>query len=111
MKRTLVLFLAVAICVPTLALAGTTAKAATSPNAAPAPEPMTTAVDGTVTKLDKGGRMMTVKMADGTEATIWYKASTKFEGGDPAVGSMVSAKCTKENGKHMASSVTVKAKK
>jgi hypothetical protein len=72
---------------------------------------MVTSVDGTVTKLDKGERMMVVKLADGTEATIWYKASTKFEGGEPNVGSMVNVKHSKENGKNMASSVTVKPAK
>jgi hypothetical protein len=64
------------------------------------------ACKGTITKLDKAGKMMTVKEANGKEMTCNWDDSTKVMG-EMKEGAMVSAKCTMKGDKMMVTSVKV----
>jgi Cu/Ag efflux protein CusF len=61
---------------------------------------------GTITKMDKDGKTMTVKEASGKEMTCNWDDSTKVTG-ELKEGAMVSAKCTMQGDKMMVKEVKV----
>jgi hypothetical protein len=59
---------------------------------------------GTITKMDKDGKMMVMKDAKGKETTCYWDANTKVTG-DMKEGAMATVKCTMNGDKMMATDV------
>jgi hypothetical protein len=63
--------------------------------------------EGTISKLDTAGKMMTVKDSAGTESTVYWNDTTKVEGGELKEGSLVHYKGAEKDGKLWATWVHV----
>jgi hypothetical protein len=105
MKRALTLSLALLFCTGAVLLADDTMKKDDTMKSGSAMQPakMMTA-KGTITKMDKGGKTMTVKNAKGKEMTMYWDDSTKVTG-DMKEGSMATVHYMMSGGKMMAHQV------
>lgn len=65
---------------------------------------------GTITKMDKDAKMMTMKDSKGKEETCYWDDSTKVKG-EMKEGAMASVKCEMKDGKMMAKQVTMMGEK
>jgi len=99
MKKVLALAAVALLCTAVVALAGDDKMGGD--------KKMGKAMEGTITKVDMAGKMMTVKGADGKEATVYWNDSTKVEGGELKEGSMVHYKGAEKDGKMWATWVHV----
>ena len=63
--------------------------------------------EGTITKMDSAGKMMTVKDASGTETTVYWNDSTKVAGDEMKEGAKVHWTGSEKDGKMWATWVHV----
>lgn len=104
MKRILTISLAFLLCTGAALFADDAMKKDdTMKSDAPKAEKMMTA-RGTVTKMDKDGKMMTMKNAKGKEMTIYWDDATKVTG-EMKEGDMATVHYMMHDGKMMAHSV------
>jgi hypothetical protein len=71
--------------------------------------PMGKANEGTITKIDTAGKMMTVKDSAGKETTVYWNDSTKVGGDEMKEGALVHWRGADKDGKMMATWVHVGA--
>jgi hypothetical protein len=64
-------------------------------------------MEGTITKMDSAGKMMTVKDATGTEKTVYWNDATKVAGDEMKEGALVHWKGMEKDGKMWATWVHV----
>jgi hypothetical protein len=109
MKRALTLSLALLLCTGAVLLADDTMKKDDTMKSGGAMQPakMMTA-KGTITKMDKDGKSMTVKNAKGKEMTMYWDDSTKVTG-DMKEGSMATVHYMMSGGKMMAHQVMMQS--
>jgi hypothetical protein len=107
MKRALTLSLALLLCTGAVLLADDTMKKDDTMKSGNAMQPakMMTA-KGTITKMDKDGKMMTVKNAKGKEMTMYWDDSTRMTG-DVKEGSMATVHYMMSGGRMMAHQVVM----
>lgn len=72
-------------------------------------KPMGKANEGTITKVDSAGKMMTVKDSAGKETTVYWNDSTKVGGDEMKEGAVVHWRGEEKDGKMMATWVHVGA--
>lgn len=65
---------------------------------------------GTITKMDKGAKMMTMKEANGKDSTCYWDDSTKVTG-EMKEGAMAAVHCEMKDGKMMARDIKVMGEK
>jgi len=70
-------------------------------------KPMGKTNEGTITKLDMAGKMMTVKDAEGKETAVYWNDSTKTAGDEMKEGAKVHWQGSEKDGKMWASWVHV----
>ncbi len=68
-------------------------------------------VQGTITRVDTAGKMLTVKDTSGKEVTVAWTDSTKITGGELTEGATVSLSVNDSNGSPTATSIQVKPAK
>ncbi|MEO8430031.1 MAG: hypothetical protein ABI592_00885 [Acidobacteriota bacterium] len=98
MKKVFALSLVAVLCLAVVAVAGDDKMAGKGKGMA---------MEGTISKVDMAGKMMTVKDSAGAESTIYWTDATKVEGGELKEGSMVHYKGTEKDGKMWATWVHV----
>jgi hypothetical protein len=101
MKKVFALSLVAALCIAVVALAGDEKKMGDKKMMGGK------AMEGTISKLDMGQKMMTVKDSAGKEWTVYWNDSTKVEGGEMKEGELVHFKTTEKDGKTWATWVHV----
>jgi hypothetical protein len=70
-------------------------------------KPMGKTMEGTITKVDTAGKMMTVKDSAGKETTVYWSGSTKVLGDPMKEGAVVHYRGAEKDGKMMANWVHV----
>jgi hypothetical protein len=70
-------------------------------------KPMGKMNEGTITKIDMSGKMMTVKDSAGKETAVYWNDATKVSGDEMKEGSVVHWAGTEKDGKMWASKVHV----
>lgn len=95
MKKVIGLSVVAILCLAFVAVAGGDKKMAGSK------------VEGTISKLDTAGKMMTVKDSAGKETDFYWNDSTRVEGGELKEGATVHLKAAEKDGKMWASWVHV----
>jgi hypothetical protein len=103
MKRLALLALSVLVCSGVIALADDATKMGSAKNG-------DITCHGTITKIDKTAKMMTMKDAKGVESTCYWDDSTKVTG-EAKEGAMATVKCEMKDGKMRAKELTVEAPK
>jgi len=104
MKRALILSLAFLLCTGAALLADDTMKKDDTMKSDSMKSAKMMTAKGTITKMDKDGKMMTMKNAKGKEMTMYWDDSTKVTG-DMAEGSMATVHYMMHDGKMMAHDV------
>jgi len=92
MKKVFALSLVAALCLAVVAYAGDDKMAGKDKMGGKS-------MEGTISKLDMAGKMMTVKDSAGKETAVYWNDTTKVEGGDLKEGSMVHYKGAEKDGK------------
>jgi len=98
MRKVVTLSLALVLCLSVIALAGENQSADKS-------------IQGTITKVDTAGKMLTVKDTSGNETTVAWNDSTRITGGELAEGATVSLSVSDKGGSPTATSIQVKSAK
>ena len=110
MKRLALLALSALLCTGAVALADEAMKSGSMKKDEGMKSADMTTCKGTITKMDKDGKMMMMKDAKGKESTCYWDDSTKVTG-DMKVGAKATVKCDMKDGKMMAKEVTVMGEK
>jgi YD repeat-containing protein len=98
MRKVLTVSLGLLLCLSAIALAGDN-------NAADK------TIQGTITRVDTAGKMVTVKEASGNETTVAWNDSTRITGGELKEGASVSLTVSDKGGSPTATSIEVKSAK
>ena len=106
MKRLATLALSALLCTGSVALADDAMKSGSMKKDEKMAASKMVTCKGTITKMDKDGKMMMMKDAKGKEETCYWDDSTKVTG-EMKEGAMATVKCDMKDGKMMAKSVTV----
>ena len=107
MKRILSLAIALALCTGAALFADDAMKKDDAMKSGSMKSEKMMTARGTITKMDKDGKMMTMKNAKGKEMTMYWDDSTKVTG-DMAEGAMATVHYQMHDGKMMAHSVMMK---
>jgi hypothetical protein len=102
-KRLAILALSALLCTSALAFADEAVKQDSMKKEGMKSDKMM-ACKGTITKMDKDAKMMTMKDAKGKESTCYWDDSTKVTG-EMKEGEMATVKCDMKDGKMMAKEV------
>jgi hypothetical protein len=104
LKRLLTLILSLTLCTGAVLFADDTMKKDDSMKSDSMKSAKMMTAKGTIMKMDKGSRMMTMKSSKGKEMTMYWDDSTKVEG-DMMEGSMATVHYMMHDGKMMAHDV------
>ena len=107
MKRVLMVFLAFLLCTGAALFADDAMKKDDAMKSGSMKSEKTMTAHGTITRMDKDGKMMTMKDAHGKEMTMYWDDSTKVMG-DMKEGEMATVHYAMHEGKMMAHTVNMK---
>ncbi len=99
MRKALTVSLALLLCLSAIALAGDKQAAADK------------TIQGTITRMDTAGKMLTVKDTSGNESSVAWNDATRITGGELREGATVSLSVSDKGGSPTATSIQVKADK
>ena len=99
MRKAVTLSLALLLCLSAIALAGDKTTVADK------------TIQGTITKVDTAGKMLTVKDTSGNETTVAWNDSTRISGGELAEGATVTLPVSDKGGSPTATTIQVKSAK